>query len=154
MKNRAPIVIAIIILHLFFLSCANETNQTKTSTTNSKVSNNLHTESDEKMGHLVGVWLDAHNSKAYNQRIGQKIVLKDNKFYYGPCDIDKESLEINTLSSVPYSEIVYNGKEYVDMNISDQKLIITKSGDLKIYDQLGLVDTYAKIFIDPTILKF
>ena len=54
MKNRAPIVIAIIILHVFFLSCANETNQTKTSTTNSKVSNNLHTESDEKMGHLVG----------------------------------------------------------------------------------------------------
>ena len=40
------------------------------------------------------------------------------------------------------------------MNISDQKLLITKSGDLKIYDQLGLVDTYAKIFIDPTILKF
>ena len=151
MKNKYLLVIFITILHLFLFSCTNGSNQTKTAYKDLNEAPSKESETQKK-GRLIGIWLDAYNSKAYNQRIGQKIVLKENKLYYGPCDIDKESLEINTLSSVPYSEIVYNGKEYIDMNISDQKLIITKTGDLKIYDQLGIVDTYPKIFIDPKIL--
>lgn len=151
------IIVTLIVLNILTLiSCINGVAEKKViPNTDNEITKNLKSDLDnENCGGLVGVWLDSHSSKNYKLRIGQKVILKDNKLYFGPCDIDKESLELNSESIVPYTEIAYNGDAYIDINIPDQKLLITKTGDLKIYDQLGLVATYPCIFIDHSILKY
>ncbi len=105
---------------------------------------------------LVGLWYDKVTSDQVGKRMGQKIVLGvDGKLYFELCAIADEQTEIGAKSELNFPhEIVYNGSEYVDMIMSDQRLQISKTGDLRILDQLGLIDTYTKIFIDPTIIKF
>ena len=111
---------------------------------------------DEKYGRLIGVWPDYKIQKDVGFQVGYKFVLSnDGKLYFSSCDISEEKLEIGAKSKLlKITEIVWNGEEYVDLSLSDQRFRINKSGDLEIYDQLGKIGVFTKIFIDPTVLKF
>ncbi|WP_099369585.1 zinc ribbon domain-containing protein [Sphingobacterium sp. 1.A.5] len=110
----------------------------------------------KNLGRLVGVWPDPQLAKDMDFPAAYKFVLSDDgKLYFSSCDMSEEKLEIGAKSElITISELVWNGKEFVDMHLPDQRFKINKSGDLIISDQLGKIGVFAKSFIDPTVLKF
>lgn len=128
------------------------------SSVNQPVSGNYDTSNEDKrdMGRLVGVWPDNELAKSAGFSAGYKFVLSDEgKLYFSTCDLTEETLEIGAKSElITISELVWDGKEYVDMHLPDQRFRINKSGDLIISDQLGKIGVFVKSFIDPTVLKF
>lgn len=78
------IIVTLIVLNILTLiSCINGVAEKKViPNTDNEITKNLKSDLDnENCGRLVGVWLDSHSSKNYKLRIGQKVVLKDNKWH-------------------------------------------------------------------------